>query len=209
LAPIACLTGVGCAHGTRPDDMTAEQHQAAAQKEQKKAQQEEATAYTNAPGANALNAGIEPELYLYPQAGVPQDHLADARRLQEHAREHEQAAAQLQQFEEAECKGLPASQRSTCPLMRSITDVGDIDGGVRIRFVDQSHASTALPRMRCHYAYARAHGFSNSPDCALYIRGVDFRQSSDPHAIDIVSNDPKTTAEIRKRMHASAEQRAR
>lgn len=201
-----CLAAMGCAHGTRPDDMTAEQHQAAAQKEESKAQREAATAYTNAPGANPMNAGIEPELYLYPQAGVPQDHLADARRLQEHAREHEQAAAELQRYEEAECKGLAPSQRSTCPLMRSIADVRDIDGGVRIRFVDEGHASTALPRMRCHYAYARAHGFSNSPDCALYIRGVDFRQSPDARAIDVVSSDPKTTDEIRRRMHASAKQ---
>lgn len=46
-------------------------------------------AYTDAPGANRLNAGIEPERYLYPPAGVAQDHLAHAQRLQEHAREHE------------------------------------------------------------------------------------------------------------------------
>lgn len=184
--------------------MTAGQHQAAAQKEQKAAQKEAAVAYTDAPGANPLNAGIEPELYLYPQGGVTQDHLAHAQRLQEHAREHEKAADDLEHFEDAECKGPSASQRSTCPLMGYISDVRDVEGGVRIRFADQSRASAAVPRMRCHDAYARAHGFANRPDCALYIRGVDIRQTPDSQALDIVSGDPNTTAEIRKRARSIA-----
>ncbi len=184
--------------------MTAEQHQAAAQKEEKAAQKEAAVAYTDAPGANPLNAGLEPELYLYPQAGVAQDHLAHAKRLEDHAREHEKAAAELEHFEDAECKDLSASQRSTCPLMGYVSDVRDVEGGVRIRFADQSRASAAVPRMRCHYAFARAHGFTNSPDCALYVPGVDIKQTPDPQSIDIVSGDPKTTAEIRKRARSIA-----
>jgi hypothetical protein len=57
--------------------------------------------------------------------------------------------------------------------------------------------------MRCHYAYARAHGFAQGQDCALYVPGAEFRDADDPHAIDIVGKDRKTSDEIRKRVHAA------
>lgn len=201
---LPCLLAVwGCAHGTRPQDMTAEQHRAVAQQEDREAHKEAAAAYSGAPGASALNAGINPELYLYPQGSdLGQNEWSDAQRLELRAREHEQAAADLERSEDAECKTVPTPQRTTCPLLGSVNEIRDIDGGERVRFNDPARASALLPQMRCHYAYARAHGFSDSPQCALYMQGLDFRQDVDPHAIDIVvvGGGAKATAELRRRV---------
>lgn len=206
----ACLAIAACAHGTPSQDMTVEQHEAAARQDRKQENREVTAAYAGAPGTNPLNGPSAPELYLHPQSeDLVRPPLARAQILEQHAREHEQAAAELQHFEDAECKTLPAQERGTCPLLGSITGVQDIEGGVRIKFNDSARASALLPRMRCHQAYARAHGFTDSPDCALYIRGVDFRPGPDAQTIDIVASDPSTmpqvTAEIRKRVHASTD----
>ncbi len=207
----AFLTTWGCAHDTRPvrpDDMTVEQHEATAQQEMKMAQAEEADAYTNAPGESALNASNDPELYLYPQSGnLVQSSLEHAQLLERQARAHEDAAVELASAENAECKAIALPERSTCPVLGSVTQVSNIAGGVRVEFTAPARAAAALPRMRCHLAYAKAHGFSNTPDCALYIRDVDFRPDPDPRALDIVATNSRTmartTAEIRRRIRAT------
>jgi hypothetical protein len=191
--------------------MTVEQHEAAARGEMKRAKAEEAASYTDAPGATDLNASNDPELYLYPQSGnLVQSPLEDAQLLEQRARQHEQAAADLTRSEDAQCTAVPAAERSTCPFLGSITQVTDIEGGARIEPKDPARVASLLPRMLCHLAYARAHGFSSAPECALYIRGVDFHATPDGRAIDIVASPPKTmaqtAAEIRRRVRASTVQ---
>ncbi len=80
----------------------------------------------------------------------------------------------------------------------------DVNGGVRVRFAAGTRASDILQQMRCHYAYVRAHGWSNHPDCSFDVRGVAFRRTADPQAIEIIGQNRSATTRIRKSMHAGA-----
>jgi hypothetical protein len=199
LAAILCPA---CAHETPPSEMSVEQNRAAAWEASRQAQNELAIASQRSTPANA---GIAPELYLYPQgSNLAQAQVDDARRLEKQAAEHEQAAAELEQAEAVECENVQPAQRSVCPSLGPVTSISDTDGGVRIAFGDPVQASMWLSRVRCHYAYARAHGVVNNPDCVLYLPDVEFLPTSNPRLVDVVARDPRTAAEIRRRAHASA-----
>jgi hypothetical protein len=197
-----CMMASACAHEVRPDDMSAEAHHAAAQREARQAQREIAAAAYDSPGRDPSNAGMIPELYTDPDANpdLAYDPGVRARALEKRAQEHENAAVALESFEAAACKNIPSAQRGVCPSLRAVTEVRDIEGGVRLRLDDESRSHDVLPSMRCHYAYARAHAFDDRSACPLSIRGVEFRETSDPHLVDVVGRDAKTSAEIRKRV---------
>jgi hypothetical protein len=199
------LTAGSCAHEVKPDDMSAEAHHEKAKQEEQGAQKEAQIARSDWPPNDPMNPAAIPDQYLSQTTEDPKTmHLVRARYLEEHAREHERAAAALEKFEDVECKNLPASKRAACPMLGPIVETKDIDGGVRIRYRDGTDVRIMLPLMRCHYAYARVHGFQDNHDCPLYIRGEEFR-AAEPNALDIVAQDPKdgkTVAEIRKRVRA-------
>ncbi len=214
IAVAACAAALGCSHEVRPDDMSAAQHRAVAQKETREARREMVAAERSTPAADplngGLNAGIEPELYINPDSTTyrADEELAHAKQLAAHAREHELAAADLERSEAAECKTVPPGQRSTCPLLGPVEDVRDVTGGVRVRLAEGVQASDVLPVMRCHLAYARTRGLAGQATCPLYLHGVEFRATSDPQAIDIIGPDNKTISELRKRAHGGAELKA-
>jgi hypothetical protein len=204
-----CLYSVGCTHQVRPDDMSAEAHHATAARETRQAQREMGTSTLESP-ARSLDQGLEPVLYINPDAtpDLAYDRVAHARHLAERAREHEQAAAELERSEEVECKAVPPAKRGACPLLGPISDIRDIDGGARVLLGGGTRASVVLPGIRCHYAHARAHGWTGNSDCALDIRGIEFRETSDLSAFEIIGHDGNATAEARKRIHAVALGRA-
>ena len=206
LALGALAVMAACAHEIRPTDMTAEQHRATADKERRQAEQEAKGDWADSPGASPLDVGHKPELYINPDATetVTDARASHVRALELHAREHEEAAAELEKFEDEQCKSVSTTERRTCPLLGPIAQARDIDGGVELRLGGGAEADSVLLLMRCHYAYARAHGFAGGKDCALYVPGVELRGTSDPHVIDIVGKDAKATAEIRRRVHAGA-----
>jgi len=207
------MSSGSCTHEVKPDDMSAEAHHEKAQSEEQGAQKETQIARSDWPPNEPMNTAAVPDLYLNQTAQDPKTmHLIRARYLEEHAREHERAAAQLEKFEDKECVNLPASKRAACPMLGPIVETKDIDGGVRIRYRDGTDVRAMLPLMRCHYAYARAHGFADNQDCPLYIRGEEFRAASEPNALEIVSHDTKdnqTVAEIRKRVRADRSEASR
>ena len=132
-------------------------------------------------GERAVNASNDPELYLYPQSGNGAE-LARARpAARTEARAHEDAAVELASAENG-CKAIALPNAAPVLCSGPSRTVSNIAGGVRVEFTAPARAAAALPRMRCHLAYAKAHGFSNTPDCALYIRDVDFRPDPDPRA---------------------------
>lgn len=197
----------GCAKPVRPDDMSAEAHRHEAAKETAAAQHQVDLANATAPPPNLAVAPTgNPEGYFYPaNAYNPNDdHLLTAEQLQEHARQHRQAAAELEGYVEAECKDFPSSTRAACPLLGPVVEIGDIEGGVRIRFAAGTRVDAVLAHMRCHYAYAEARGFGKAADCPLYIRGITIRAGKDPLSIDIVGPNTKTMAEIRRLSRAEA-----
>jgi hypothetical protein len=194
-----------CSHEVKPDDMSAEAHHDKAQKEQSAAEKEKEIARSDWPPNEPMNSESIPDLYLSQTTQDPKTmHLVRARYLEEHAREHERAAAELEKFEDVQCKSLPGAKRSACPMLGPVVGTQNIEGGVRVRYRSGTDVNAVLPLMRCHYAYARAHGFQGTEDCPLYIRGEEFRVAPEPNAIDIVSNDTKTVAELRKRIQAGA-----
>jgi hypothetical protein len=199
----ACVTASGCGHQIRPDDMSAEAHLAAAREETKEARRETAMARNESPGQDPLAAGIEPELYINPDANsnLTEERTLRARFLERRARQHEQAAAELERFEEAQCGDIPPPERGVCPSLGSIADARDISGGVRVRLNEQAGSSEVLPQVRCHYAYERAHGFSDRQICPLSVRGVEFRATGDLRVFDVLGKDAKTVGEIRRQIH--------
>jgi hypothetical protein len=201
------LSSGSCTREVKPDDMSAEAHHERAQKEEQGAQKETQIARSESPNESMHTVAV-PDQYLGQTTQDPKTmHLIRARYLEEHAREHERAAAELEKFEDKECQKLPASKRAACPMLGPIVETKDIDGGVRVRYREGTDVQAMLPLMRCHYAYARAHGFQDNHNCPLYVRGEGFRAASEPNAFEIVSQDVKdsnTVAEIRKRVRVGS-----
>jgi hypothetical protein len=131
-------------------------------------------------------------------------HLATAAQHEKHARQHEAAARALEKFEEGECGKVPAATRAACPLLGPVKSLEDIPGGVRARLVPGTPVDLVVARMRCHYAFARARGFSENVTCPIYIRGIEIKRGSDPDAIEIVSPDPSVAREVRARAREEA-----
>jgi hypothetical protein len=198
----ACVAVGGCAHEVRPDDMSAEAHRAAAQKEWREAQLQMANAVNDSPGRDPSSTGIMPEIYTDPDANsnLAYDPRVQATLLKKRAREHEQAAAVLESFEETECRTVPPAERTVCPSLHRVTKERDIEGGVRLRVSDPASSDDVVIGIRCHYAFARDHGFPDHATCPLSIRGIEIRKTSASDAVDVVGKDARTTAEIRKRV---------
>jgi len=196
----ASVMAAACSHEVRPDDMSAEAHRAAAQKESEAARREMAKAMYESPGLDLLSPGIIPELYYNPDAAsnLAYDPALRARWLERRAREHEQAATELESFAAAACKDVPTLQPGTCSALGPVAEVRAVDGGVRLTLVASARVDVLLPQLRCTYAHERERGFRDRRECAFAVPGVEFRATSDPQAIDVVSQDSKTAAELRK-----------
>jgi hypothetical protein len=203
------LFGCGGGQGAvRPDQMSAEAHQQEAAKDREGARNE--TQQANSPALQpnlSISGGSNPQgYYAYPaEMYDPRgQHLARAEKLSKHAQEHEAAAASLQSFEQAECKDFPPAIRSACPLLGPVVELVDIPGGIRARFKDGIQVDAVVAHMRCHFAYAQAHGFDTAVGCPLYVRGIEIRRASDAHAVEIVGRDASITNEIRSRAREEA-----
>ena len=200
----AGISLAGCSHEVRPDDMSAEAHRAAAQKEHQAAQREMVKAALDSPGRDPANLGtiLEPEV----NSNLAFDPALQARSLDRRAQEHEQAASELENREAVECKSVPDSERYVCPSLGSVTNVQEVPGGVRLRLAVGTRADELLSALQCMNAYSRAHGLAESLGCVSSLKGVVFRETSDAHAIDVLGENSKATQEIRKavRMGGSA-----
>lgn len=198
------LTGLcGCAHGVRPDSMSAEEHRQQADKDLARAHTEVVRASVVPPnpppplGVSATN----PVGYAYPlDANTPSEaHLLRARQLESHARQHQAAAKQLEAAVQDECKGLPAETRASCPMLGPVTQVSDVSGGVKVTFAPQARVESLAAQMRCHFAYAQAHGFDTLIDCPLYVRGLKIQVTDGGQAIALTGPDARTAEVIRAR----------
>ena len=178
----------GCAGHelVRADDMTATQHRLAAQ------QQNEAAA--KAAASDPAAPATDPDGYDWKA-----ERRYDAERRREHARQHEAAAAFLEQFEDRECRHVASGSRAACPLLGPLVRIEDLPGGIRATFADARRVPASIAEMRCHYAYARARHFDEAIGCPLYVQAIEIRQGLDPRAIEIVARDEKTARLIRER----------
>lgn len=185
---VAVLLFLGCAGHelVRADEMTATQHRLAAQ--------EENAAAAKAAGSGPAVQAVDSDGYDW---NAERQYDADRRR--EHARQHEAAAAFLEQFEDRECRHVAPGSRAACPLLGPLVRIEDVPGGIRATFADARRVPTAIAEMRCHYAYARTRHFDEAIGCPLYVQAIVIRQGLDPRAIEIVARDEKTARLIRER----------
>ena len=193
---------IACAEpAPKPDDMSAAAHRAEADRERAAAR---AHLAEFRPAALEL-APLLPErqsLELYPLATYNPTayHVEAASRRVEHARAHERAAAELERFEEQECRGFAPEVRAACPLLLHVEDIVDVPGGVRVRFAGEVNVAAVVAHMRCHLAYARARGFEIET-CPLYVRGTRVERLLDSRVVDVLGADPE---ELRRRVRDEA-----
>jgi hypothetical protein len=114
-----------------------------------------------------------------------------------HARAHETAALELERFEASECTGIETRERAGCPLVNHVRRIDDVPLGVLVTLDSPPSAEALARRMRCHYAFARARGFTaDAAACPLYVRGLDIRASDG--GVRIVGPDARTAERIRR-----------
>lgn len=204
---VALAFGCGQSNQTlRSDDTSAEAQRQRAQKESAAADRE-LRAAQSAPEPNlSASAGNNPQGYYYDVNiyNARGEHLARAQELREHARQHEAAAAALETFEQAECKQFPPSTRSACPFLGPVVAIEDIPTGVRVRLANGTRTDAVLAHMRCHLAFAEAHGFGAAASCPLYVKGIAIHEGSIAGTIEIVSADAKVVEQIRARTREEA-----
>ena len=182
------------------DETTAEGHKAEAAKERKEAKAERAKFD---PGAAVVRevgpsgpAGTEGAAGVLITVNPTSGHLAEAEAHARHAKEHEAAAAQLAKFEDAACQGVPQADRASCPMLFS--DVrGTLPNGVHL-YTGSTKLAPVLAAIRCHLAFARAHGYGEESLCPFAIKGVVANASEDRTGVDLTSTD----AEAIKALHS-------
>ncbi len=204
---LAAFLVAACGGGkVNPDETTTEGHLREAEKERAAAREaldkHEAAERTPEGGAGpqvsrgAFSYGGE---WTYPQKlyDPTQYRLAEADKHTAHAKAHEAAAQELEHFEDAECRELPPKTRAACPMIGPAVAFHEIDKGVMIVFQAGVPVAAVVAHMRCHLAYARAHGYSE--DCPLYMKGIKIEVTSDGKAATITTDSSGDVAEVRRR----------
>lgn len=186
------------APGTKPDDMSAEEHQKHAMQHQKTSEEHQEQ---YEPGARATREEppVDPDKDVYTvEVYNPTEHHRDsAKQHQRHAEQHRQAAQKLVSYEEKHCAKFPEETRSSCPLMSQIKAVEDVDGGARITFREGVPMQATVDHMKCHFAFARAQGYEGMKSCPLYLEGVSVE--ADGQSVTLTTDKPEAVEPLRKR----------
>ncbi len=204
------------APGTAPEDMSHEDHLAAAEQEKELAQKHQGQ-YDPDALAKKHNPNItfghgaylwgDPNLdygFIAQDMGPgtiynPTDyHRQQAQSHQEHARQHETAAAALEQFEEEECASIHKKVRHLCPFIGTVEKIEETGNGARLFIRDDVNIDGVLAHARCHHAYGAKQGHVDMPACPLYLKRVTIEKTDDG-AIEILSDDPTTAKEALER----------
>jgi hypothetical protein len=205
----ALLVGVACAATqprVKPDDMSAADHRANAERERQLAQESADRYDPNAARANALappSAAAGNVLFPSSIYNPTEGHLLQADKHRAHAREHEAAARALERFEDAECGSFPERTRAACPLLGPVTRIDDVTRGVRVTFASGTRVDAIAAHMKCHYAYARSRAFDARVSCPLYMPGIEILQVS-PLAVELGMRDKTRVDELRGRSREEA-----
>jgi hypothetical protein len=204
LGTLACGTATVAVN---PDEASAQGHRAEAERERAAAEQEKAR-YD--PAATRVDPSFaqqpfEPSAAQHIFTNPTETRLSQADWRLMHAQAHERAARELESFEAAECKGVPRKERAACPLLGPAVAIRDLPDGVRVELARPESIEPVVADMRCHYAFARTHGFSaEAAACPLYIRGIQIERSRDGQAIEIRGPTPEVAREIQKRARQEA-----
>lgn len=158
--------------GRKPEDLSVEDHEAAAARHESRAESRDG-----------------PPLRVDP-AGRYRFNAAHAR----HAEEHRQAAEKLRADEEAACPGLPEAERATCPLMREpVLAVETLPNGVRVTY-GGADAGALGRQAECHRAHGAAEGREGMPGCPLYSKALSVRaEAVEGGAVLVLTSDDADT----------------
>lgn len=208
-AATAVLSISGCASdGTKPDDMSAAEHRAAAEHDRSKAEQhaEEYDPHAISPrdpsSGDDIIYGVDDVYWPGEVYNPTAAHRSLAERHQDLAHAHEAAAKSLEQFEEGACKAFPAKTRPACPLLGPVASVEDIDGGVRLRLSEGFAVEPVAAHVRCHFAFARTQGYQGMDACPLFLKGLRVQEGEG--VIDLLLDDESQLEELRKRARSHA-----
>lgn len=177
----------------RPDDMSAEAHEAAAAKHADMAERAEdrEDEQQGLGGISGVSDPLYPESTYDPAAAQRAEKLAHRK----HASDHLAAAQALRDFEAAECGQFPPTTRAVCPLLGSLASVDDVPGGVRITLVDGVNREALVAHIKCHFAFGQKEGFAGMDMCPLYVKGL--KVADTPEGIVLTTDDPKYVDRVR------------
>ena len=197
---LVALILVGCASqppGTRPDDMSASEHNDHAAAHEVQAKKHEAAYDPNAVASRPTSTTSQNFAWGTETYNPTAVHLEHAKQHHEVAEAHHKAAHALETFTEAECSEFPPKTRALCPLMSVVAAEADIEGGAKLTLKPGVPIQAVLAHMRCHHAFARHQGHEGMPGCPLYLKNLEF--AVDGNSVTITSDDAATVNEIRKR----------
>lgn len=193
---VAALLLAGCTH-TRPEEMTSSEHRAEAARHQENSEDARASATDTpvlfaAPPRSPFNDESATLRPYNPSAA----RLDEADRQMRAAWEHLQAAKDLEKYEAAACEGVPAAERSACPVLAPHTAwVEEIAQGLTLHLKPAAPKQRLAAQLQCHLAWAQARGFDRTP-CPLYVKGVKITVAE--NAIDFRSTDAAVAVEVRR-----------
>lgn len=175
------LAACGGTGTPRPEDMSAGEHEQAADKAEQSARGHDARA-ASAPGAARTAT-----------------HRHASRALERHAEAHRAAARELRGAEAEVCTGVPEASRAVCPLMAwPVEKVEDVADGVRVTYTGGS-PDELLQRSRCHAAHAAKAG-DDMPGCPLAAPSLRIATEAAPGGAVLVlgSDDPAIVRELQQ-----------
>jgi hypothetical protein len=200
----ACLALCSCAR--RSAELTAVQHERAAEHEEVKAQEElnqyDPDRRTEAPERGPVATRepfdgtpdvVAPPLAVYNPTVIHRDAALEHERS---ADSHFKAAKELEQFENIACEGVSAAQRAGCPLLTpKVEQVEETASGVKLHLKAGADAHELSRIMGCHLAFAKVHGY-DARSCPLYMVGVTL-QVVDEHTLELKGASPGTASDLR------------
>lgn len=177
----ASSAGCGTTKGAHPDDMTHAEHLAAAQAEQKEAE--------------------EARLLVDPTRVTGGTGQAEVAAHERHAAAHAAAAQALEERHEAVCADVSDQEMRSCPLHSiDVTAVIDRADGVELVLGALPEAHTLLESSRCHAAHGAYFG-RDMPDCVFYVKelhvGVEERNAGT--VLILTSTNPDAVVELKQR----------
>ena len=200
-ALLAVLTLGACAHEkTNADDMSAEAHRAEAAAHRKRAAENETalreTGQQSSFAGTPVNTGREFTAIDDVTWGAADYRWEVAEHERELARAHEEAADELERFTNAQCAHFDKQMRVKCPLLGTVVEVTDVEGGVHFKLRDGVSKDAVLAHSRCHLAFARKEHREGMDACPLYLNGVEAKADEDGLTL---TSSPADLKELRRR----------
>lgn len=204
----ACASG---SQETEPDDMSVEEHRAAAEEHGEKAEQHaeqydsDAKSQRQSPGVST--SADAPEIEYTLEAYNPTErHKEYAEKHKRHAEQHREAAEALLEYEEKHCQKFPEETRATCPLMGQVASAENVDGGVRMSFREGVNFEAMADHIRCHYAFARTEGHEGMATCPLYVKKIEIDSDAESKTVTITAEGDEAVEKVRERAKAHVAQ---